>query len=194
MGSRDHILDAVRQNQPEKKELPVISTEGVIAFGDQAAAFEEVLAKIGGRVVRLQSLEEALQLWKSETEGEFTINTINCTEQHRAELQQLKAHDLALLDKACMRGSIGVAENGAVWVDEQAMVNRLLPFICEQLVIVLSARELVNTMHHAYGQLDVSEPGFGVFIAGPSKTADIEQSLVIGAHGPRSLTIYLIQE
>jgi L-lactate dehydrogenase complex protein LldG len=36
--------------------------------------------------------------------------------------------------------------------------------------------------------------GFATFIAGPSKTADIEQSLVLGAHGPRSLIVFLIDE
>jgi L-lactate dehydrogenase complex protein LldG len=36
--------------------------------------------------------------------------------------------------------------------------------------------------------------GFGTFIAGPSKTADIEQSLVLGAHGPRSLIVFLLDE
>ena len=36
--------------------------------------------------------------------------------------------------------------------------------------------------------------GFATFIAGPSKTADIEQSLVLGAHGPISLTVFLLDE
>ena len=47
-------------------------------------------------------------------------------------------------------------------------------------------------MHQAYQQIDTGKEGFGVFIAGPSKTADIEQSLVIGAHGARSLIVYII--
>jgi L-lactate dehydrogenase complex protein LldG len=79
-----------------------------------------------------------------------------------------------------------------VWVKESQMVNRLLPFICQHLVIVLEKKKLVATMHHAYQEINVFEEGFGVFIAGPSKTADIEQSLVIGAHGARSMTVYLL--
>lgn len=47
-------------------------------------------------------------------------------------------------------------------------------------------------MHEAYKRLDISQIGFGVFLAGPSKTADIEQSLVIGAHGARSLVVFCI--
>lgn len=71
------------------------------------------------------------------------------------------------------------------------MVKRVLPFIAQNLVIVLGISDIVPTMHEAYARIDVRDSGYGVFIAGPSKTADIEQSLVIGAHGPRSMTVVL---
>jgi L-lactate dehydrogenase complex protein LldG len=44
-------------------------------------------------------------------------------------------------------------------------------------------------MHAAYEELGKVKSSFGLFLSGPSKTADIEQSLVIGAHGARSLTV-----
>jgi L-lactate dehydrogenase complex protein LldG len=47
-------------------------------------------------------------------------------------------------------------------------------------------------MHQAYERIGNQEYGFGTFIAGPSKTADIEQSLVLGAHGARGLTVFLM--
>jgi L-lactate dehydrogenase complex protein LldG len=48
-------------------------------------------------------------------------------------------------------------------------------------------------MQAAYARIQVAAGGYGVFIAGPSKTADIEQSLVIGAHGPLALTVFVIE-
>jgi len=87
-----------------------------------------------------------------------------------------------------------VAENASVWVDEGDMVNRLLPFICQHLVLVINAENFVANMHQAYQRIDTLKSGYGTFIAGPSKTADIEQSLVIGAHGPRSLKLFVIQQ
>jgi L-lactate dehydrogenase complex protein LldG len=102
-------------------------------------------------------------------------------------------HDLAPVDVAILRGQLGVAENGSIWLDESDFGgHRVLPFITQHLIVVLSKTKLVSNMHEAYAQLDITKTGFGLFLAGPSKTADIEQSLVIGAHGARSLVVLLV--
>lgn len=98
------------------------------------------------------------------------------------------------LDLAVLPGALAVAENGAVWVDTEALPLRALYVIAEHLVLVVEAPAVVNDMHEAYARLAArpGPPGHGVFIAGPSKTADIEQALVIGAQGPRSCTVLLV--
>jgi L-lactate dehydrogenase complex protein LldG len=91
---------------------------------------------------------------------------------------------------AVIQGEIGVAENGTIWVPESNMLNRALPFITQHLVLVLDKNNIVANMQQAYDKLE-GVGNYGVFIAGPSKTADIEQSLVIGAHGARSMMVLI---
>ena len=102
-------------------------------------------------------------------------------------------HTLENVDLAILPAHFGVAENGACWITEKQMVQRALPFITQHLVLVLPKSAIVADMHAAYERIDAGDPyGFATFIAGPSKTADIEQSLVLGAHGPASLTVFLL--
>lgn len=192
MTSREKILSATKQNQPALVPLPDININEVIQYEDLVAQFELILTRIGGTVVHFQNEETIMVKIKEESAIRLVINTLESTESQRKAIQNLKSIDLESIDTAYVRGALGIAENGSVWIDERSMVNRLLPFICQHLVVVLHAKQIVATMHHAYQQIDVKETGFGSFIAGPSKTADIEQSLVIGAHGPRSLTLFLV--
>ena len=91
---------------------------------------------------------------------------------------------------AVLPGKFGVAENGAVWVPEEAMGQRTIPFLAEHLILIVHAKDLVATMHQVYA---VNQPGsYRLFIAGPSKTADIEQHLVLGAQGPLAHTVILL--
>ena len=89
-------------------------------------------------------------------------------------------------------GEFGVAENAAVWVSRDANASRAHLFLTEHLVLIVKRAELVPTMHQAYARITIGAAPYGLFISGPSKTADIEQSLVIGAQGPRRMTVILV--
>jgi L-lactate dehydrogenase complex protein LldG len=103
-------------------------------------------------------------------------------------------HDLGGIHTAVLPGRMGVCENGAIWMDESELgPQRVLPFIAEHLFIVVHERDLVPSLHQAYERVGRMGTGFGVFLAGPSKTADIEQCLVIGAHGARGATVFVME-
>ncbi len=92
-------------------------------------------------------------------------------------------HALETIDFAVLPGIFGVAENAAIWVTDRGLPLRALFFIVQHLALVLPAGEIVDNMHQAYERIQFDRAEFGAFIAGPSKTADIEQSLVIGCMG-----------
>lgn len=191
MTSRDTILNAIRSNKPQELSLPVIDKEAFITYPDLYAQFKNVLEAIGGQCFEADSETAALKLIAGWEKGETVIQTLNSVP---AGLPGRKAEELAEVDTAILRGLIAVAENGAIWVTEKEMGNRLLPFIAQQLILVVNEEAIVPTLHQAYEKIEVDETGFGVFIAGPSKTADIEQSLVIGAHGPCGMKAVVIRK
>ena len=192
MTSREKILAAVTSSKPALVPLPVVDSTTIIQYDDLLLQFKTVLESIGGTVIVIESLSVIReQIIKQTGEGSMVINTLKELNGIDSNLQYLSADVLAGVDFTYIKGSVAVAENGAVWLYESQMINRLLPFICQHLILVIDKQNIVATMHQAYQQIDTNKEGFGVFIAGPSKTADIEQSLVIGAHGARSLIVYL---
>lgn len=194
MNAREIILAAVKANKPAAIELPVINVnvDPEIILEEE---FKKVLAGIGGQVVEVDGLSAVrIDLEQAKSAGGFIVNALpELGETATAVDAQSTAVYLESVQKVYLRGSVGVAENGAIWLDQTNMINRLLPFICQHLVLILDKENLVPNMHEAYKRIQTDKEGFGVFIAGPSKTADIEQSLVIGAHGARSLVVYLVK-
>ncbi|AWM35143.1 LutC/YkgG family protein [Hymenobacter nivis] len=187
MSTRARMLAAVRASQPAALPLPAVPLfEGEASVGK----FTTVLESIGGQVVSLSHLNQLAATVALRYPSEYRVASalLRTTVAVNAATA---ATILESIDLAVLRGAFGVAENGSVWLPEAAMLHRALPTIAQHLVLVLDRRDLVATMHHAYGRLASQPGGYGIFLAGPSKTADIEQSLVIGAHGARSLTVLL---
>lgn len=195
MTSREQILAAVAQNQPEKLPLPDISFFTGEAVG-AADKFITTLTTIGGRALRVNSYDEIAAVVKQEyTDDHRIIALVPELAGVSREVYEINpdAHHLENVDLAVLNAHFGVAENGAIWITEELMGHRALPFITQHLAIVIKESSIVPTMHEAYKVIgDSTAHGFGTFIAGPSKTADIEQSLVIGAHGSRSMTVFVL--
>lgn len=198
MSSRERILAAVLSNQPPASALPDIDefkgTDEAIVSG-----YGKVFASIGGSVFTVKSLSEVNLLIQENFDGTGRIITTLsalCDASDGIELfsAEVAPHSFEDIELAVLEAELAVAENGAVWLTEQRMGQRIIPYICQHLAVVVPAERIVPTLHEAYEKIKVGDYGFGAFIGGPSKTADIEQALVLGAHGPISMTVFILDK
>lgn len=186
MSGRDKILLRIRQLGLTESPMPLIPDFS----GSKPAALENFIQAL--RQARARVVE-----WEGGSLDEFLSKELpgrrwSCVDEVKGDESLAGLQDPRKLDGvevAVMRAAFGVAENGAMWIREQDLTMPAVPFIVQHLVILISRNELVPDMHAAYARIRLGEYPFGVFIAGPSKTADIEQSMVIGAHGPLGMTV-----
>ena len=205
MSNKEDILKRYRANVQQKYDMPDLSDIKAITYPDPLVQFIAMSENVGGHVIEVKGDRTVdgliRELYPDAKEiasnlPEVTIATRNPDEVGRAR-------DLNGTDVGVIRGLFGVAENGCVWIPQQ-MKEKAVCFISENLVILLPKSQIVNNMHEAYRRLRERDPksgldlfdeyGYGSYISGPSKTADIAQVLVMGAQAARSVTILLLQE
>jgi len=196
MGSKQTILGLVRANKPEPAELPKLDNAWV-TYADRQRQFAAMIESVGGRCIAVANTDEinrALEEIPAYAAAKQIVSLVPGAGQANFDPNLVDdPHALAAVDFAILSGQFGVAENGAIWVTDANIRHRAIYFIVQHLALVIPADKIVDNMHQAYERLSFPQPGYGAFISGPSKTADIEQSLVIGAHGPRSLTVLCLQ-
>jgi L-lactate dehydrogenase complex protein LldG len=192
--SRRAILDALRRAQPPESPAPDLSALGA-PLPDPSARVGEAVAAVGGTLVRVR---EAAALAAEVAALASRLGAVRVASAvpgvpGNVSLDDLPdPHALEGIGLAVLAGAFAVAENGAVWVPTAGLRHRGVFVVAEHLALVVPAAEVVPDLHEAYRRIAFPGAGFGTFIAGPSKTADIEQALVIGAHGPRSCTVFLV--
>jgi L-lactate dehydrogenase complex protein LldG len=192
MESRAKILQALSKKftdtpapLPEVKAFPP-------AAGEPVDKFEFILRGIGGRTVRVSSYREINEFIAKEYTANARIISLVKEVAGSAITPDIDPHTFENVDLVILQPHFGVAENGAAWITSDRMGDRALPFISQHIALVITTDSILHTMHEAYEKIGNANHPFGTFIAGPSKTADIEQSLVLGAHGPKSMTVFLL--
>ncbi|RBQ28781.1 LutC/YkgG family protein [Aliarcobacter vitoriensis] len=194
MTSKEKILNSIKENNLVKDvKLPSYENFG-IKFENRFETFSTMLESVGGKALLIskEDLDKTIKEIYPE-EKVIASNVDFCSLGNFDSNSQEDTHNLKDIDLAIVKGNFAVAENGAIWMKNESNRHRALYFIAQNIVIVIDENEIVNNMHEAYEKLNFEKAGFGVFISGPSKTADIEQSLVIGAHGPKSGYVIFIK-
>ena len=189
---KEELLDKLRRNITQQFDMPTKPVQGIV-YIDVVKEFIGMSKTVGSKVIEVKKgdnlnvvIREACpnaKIFASNVEGiEADLNPDTIA----------SAADLNGTDVGIVQGEVGVAENGCIWIP-QTMKERAVCFISEELVILLSKSNVVNNMHEAYKRIKITNYGYGVFISGPSKTADIEQALVMGAQAARGVTVILIE-
>jgi len=195
MASKEDILKKYRANVREKFDMPDLSDIKATTYPDPLLQFMNMTKSVGGNAIEVEKGRDINELIKElyPDAKEIASNLPEITIATRNPDEVGRARDLNGTDVGIIRGSFGVAENACVWIPQQ-MKEKAVCFISENLVILLDKKQIVNNMHEAYQRIEFNDYGYGTFISGPSKTADIAQVLVMGAQAARSATVLLLDE
>jgi L-lactate dehydrogenase complex protein LldG len=192
MSSRDDILACVRKNQPAPQPLPVVPTFDA-PTGKLLEDFKAAVVRMGGKLAdapadgdldslvrRLFPDAKVICSATPEVAGDRSLDSV------------LSPAELNDVDVGVVRAVFGVAETGSVWITEAQFKVNTLGFLSQHLVVLLDPARIVENLHHAYRERAQFDVGYGVFMTGPSATADIEGVLIHGAQGIRTLTVVVV--
>jgi L-lactate dehydrogenase complex protein LldG len=192
--ARDAILAAVREARPPavSRDASPIASALVARAGESRVDTFTAAAIAAGADATVCSRDDVARVVDAALAGAHSVLSFSELSPSR-ECPPGDVRDLAALEVLVCDTTLGVAENGAVWIASSSDRLRAALFLAARVVIVVREEDLVDDLHAAYARIDVRAHPFGTFVAGPSKTADIEQSLVIGAHGPKALSMIVVR-
>jgi L-lactate dehydrogenase complex protein LldG len=197
MSNKDDILKRYRANVREKYDMPDLSDIKATTYPNPLVQFVKMTEMVGGQVIEVDPGRDINVLIKElfPDANEIASNLPEISIATRNPDTVDRARDLNGTDVGIIRGKFGVAENACIWIP-QTMKEKAVCFISENLIILLPKSQIVNNMHEAYKRIEFDNEygGYGTFISGPSKTADIAQVLVMGAQAARSATVLLLPE
>jgi L-lactate dehydrogenase complex protein LldG len=207
--AREKILKRVRDALIEKTEppYPIIDQESSV-YKDLTdsldVTFAQELVQIGGKFVYCESEDEFLNNLQSFiVEKEWGVLYSQDPKLHfllkRGGIP-FEAHTDAILDAkiGITRCEYLIARLGTVIVSSRMSPGRKITVYPETHLILAYTSQLVPDLKQALSEIKKkyrdNYPSMISLITGPSRTADIEKTLVMGAHGPRSFYVFLVDD
>ena len=214
--ARDAILASVRENlrgahksNVERAGPTPGAPVGLDTPADRLARFVEVLEGVGGycTVVRDEAdAEAALRRIAADLGArEVAVSDAPIARNVAAGLGDATVFDgwsdrerLLACDLGVTGAQWGIAETGTLVLDSEAEKHRLVSLVPPVHVAILDTDRILGTLGDALSTARGDDPDpiprALTFITGPSRTADIELTLVVGVHGPKELHVILMSK
>jgi L-lactate dehydrogenase complex protein LldG len=210
MSARDDILNRVRAARMQPKPHPgpgPVPQRGQVSGDERKALFTRMALLAAATVDRASSRAEVPGLVKNFLSQHNLPAEVRLAPDPRiAELdwasQPLLSTSVGTTDGShpvSVTGAFaGIAETGTIALTSGAPSPTLLNFLPETHIAVLDAKDLAGTYEELWTHLKArygdAMPRTLNLVTGPSRSADIEQTILMGAHGPRRLHIILVDE
>ena len=208
--SREIILGTIRKALAENKvAIPFPEAEkSQELFAHDDIGLEEKYAqeftKLGGKFIycadeneliqQLQALADTMKWTTVHTKDPFLLNLFS---DHRIDLVQ-PAGDMHDLEVGLSLCECLIARTGSAIMSAGQDYGRALPVYSPIHITIAFANQLVYNIHHAIDMLNEKYnhqlPSMVSLTTGPSRTADIEKTLVVGVHGHKEVYTFLIDQ
>ncbi|WP_225975139.1 LutC/YkgG family protein [Anseongella ginsenosidimutans] len=202
------MLKKIRKALIEKRENPYPEIEPTSLYPDPEDSldivFAEELTRVNGEFLycedQIQLIENLLSL-----SSQKKWRHIYCWENKLQSLLRNYEFPFRSDDKDFEQAEVGItlcealiARNGSVLVSSAQNSGRRLSVYPHAHIVIAYSSQLVADLKDGFGLLKEKYgekiPSYTGVITGPSRTADIEKTLVLGAHGPRELYVFLLEE
>ncbi len=206
--SKERMLKKIRKALLEKRENPYPNLEEGNLYKENLepleVLFAEQLTCVSGNFIfcedSIELIENLLQL-----ADKFNWRKIYCWEPELQEFLSKYEFPFYQTDKDFEQAEVGItlcelliARNGSIMVSNSSAAGRRLSIYPHNHIVIAKASQLVLDLKDAFlllkDKYGNQPPSMITVITGPSRTADIEKTLVLGAHGPKELFVFLVDD
>lgn len=208
MGSKENILKRLQEAKNKRGDREMVSPDFSSSIYHEpdkklADSFQSNLELVGGNVVRVKNLNKVVAELEKFILTE-KLEHIVCLEpvlqeslKDRIEFQT-SMNDLQHVQVGITTCEFLVAHLGSILVSSALPSGRRMNVFPETHIVIAHKGQIVSYLDDAMEQLEKKYPdqlpSSITNITGPSRTADIEKTLVMGMHGPRKLFVFLADE
>jgi L-lactate dehydrogenase complex protein LldG len=208
ISSKELMLKKIRKALLEKRDNPYPNLEETPLYKNEEelleVLFAEQLTGVSGNLIYFENgidfIENILEL-----ADKFNWRKIYCWEPDLQQLLSEYEFPFYQTDKDFEMAEVGIttcealiARNGSVMVSNRNASGRRLSIYPHHHIVIARMGQLVLDLKDAFQLIKTKYgteiPSMISTITGPSRTADIEKTLVLGAHGPKELFVFLIDD